>query len=116
LEVQGHGHAPAVVEASALRRRPIAGGRVLVVTAHAADIAAIGQVLAEDDLVLIPTPDKREALERAVEVAPDLAIIDQHLTDGDGASLIRPLRTRLRRHNLPILLLTDSPDSEVTPG
>lgn len=114
LEVHGSGQAPIVAEASALQRRPIAGGRVLVVNANESEIAAIGQALAEDGLMLISTPDKRTALARAVEVLPDLAIIDAQLPDGDGATLIQALRTRLERHNLPIVLLTDGPDTEGT--
>ncbi|MBI3325539.1 MAG: diguanylate cyclase [Nitrospinae bacterium] len=100
-----------MTEASALQRRPIAGGRVLVVSAQAAEIAAIGQVLADDELVLQALPDQRTALARAVEMGPDLAIIDAHLPDGEGAALIRPLRARLRRRQLPILLLTEGPDT-----
>jgi len=114
LDVRGNGSTSPVAATSALRRRPIAGGRVLVVTANATDIAAIGQVLLEDGLVLIPAADKRDALERALEIPPDLAIIDRKLSDGDGLSLIRLLRTRLGRRNMPVLLLSEGPDTKGT--
>ncbi len=112
LEVRGSGPGPAVAEWSALRRRPIAGKRVLIVSPYESEIASIGQILAEESLVLLPALDRRAALEQAPEFSPDLAIIDAQLPDGDGAALLQPLRSRLGQPNLPILLLTDSPDTE----
>ena len=112
LDVRGGGPGPAVVERSALRRRPIIGGRVLIVSADEADIASIGQVLAEENLVLLPTVDAETAVAQAPEFSPDLAIIDAQLPDSDGAKLIDVLRTRLGQPNLPVLLLTQNPDPE----
>jgi DNA-binding response OmpR family regulator len=109
LEVHGWGGAPAIAAASALRRRPVVGGRVLVIGAEE-EIAAIGQALAEDGLVLRSASDRLTALMQVSETAPDLVIIDQDLPDGDGAALIQPLRCRLGRRTLPILLLTARPD------
>ncbi len=110
LTVQGNGRPRVAAGASAMRRRTIAGGRILIVSADEAEVSAIGKRLAEDDLMLVPVPDKRTALERAPEVSPDLAIIDSRLPDGDGMSLIRPLRACLGWANLPIVMLMKDAD------
>ena len=106
LEVTGQGHAPAVAGGSALRRRPIAGRRVLVVSPNEGDVEAITQGLVDDNLVILSVPSREAALSQAAEMAPDLVIIHHRLPDGDGAGLIRPLRRRLGRRSLPAILLT----------
>jgi len=110
LTVRGHGCSRSAAGASAMRRRTIAGGRILVVSAKEEEVSAIGKRLAEDDLMLVPVPDMRTALERAPEVSPDLAIIDSRLPDGDGVSLIQPLRACLGWANLPIVMLMEGAD------
>ena len=112
LDLHGHGTTPSAGEKSALQRRSIAGERVLVVSPHETAVAGVGQILAEDELVLFTAPDKHTALARVAETPPDLVIIDAHLPDGDGASLVQPLRARLGRPNLPVMLLTDSSGPE----
>ncbi|MBI3302849.1 MAG: response regulator [Deltaproteobacteria bacterium] len=116
VEVHGTGGVPAVAEVSALRSRPIAIGRVLVVSSDQSEIATIEQVLAEDGIAVISAPDERTALARAPKVLPDLVIVNRQLPDGDGAALIQPLRSRLGRRTLPIILLTDSLDLKGTLG
>ena len=115
LDVQGSGWLRAVGERSALRRRPITGGRVLIVSGNQADLASIGQVLAEENLVLFPTTDAGAAVAQAQEFSPDLAIIDAESPDSEGPGVIEQLRTRLGRPKLPVLLLTDTLDSESDP-
>ena len=110
LTVQGNGFARTAAGVSAMRRRTIAGGRILVVSANEVEVSAIGKRLAEDDLMLVPVPDKRTALERAPEMSPDLAIIDSRLPDGDGVSLIQPLRACLGWEKLPIVMLMEGAD------
>ena len=111
VDVCGNRRAVAVPNVSAIRRPPVAGKRVLVVSSSETDIATIGQLLAEDNLVLLPTSDKRTALSCAPDILPDLAIIDGQLPDGDGAELIEPLRARLGWPDFPIILLTERPDA-----
>jgi diguanylate cyclase (GGDEF)-like protein len=108
FEVVGTGLEKAIVDISALERRPISGGRVMVVTEHQADVSAIDQVLPDDGLVLTAVTDGGSALEHAKSVPPDLVIIDSKLADGDGASFIQPLRSLLEKPDLPIILLTES--------
>jgi diguanylate cyclase (GGDEF)-like protein len=108
LKVTGRGLAPTVPEFSALDRRPISGGRVLMVTDKQADIAAIDSVLPDDGLVMMAVATGAVALDRARAVSPDLVIINSELPDGDGASFIQPLRAALGKPELPVLLLTDN--------
>ena len=111
VDVRGNRRAVAVSNVSAIRRPPVAGKRVLVVSSSETDIATIGQLLSEDNLVLLPTSDKRTALSCAPDIRPDLAIIDGQLPDGDGAALIEPLRARLDSPDFPIILLTEGLDA-----
>ena len=108
LEIHGTRTTPIVGEPSALEHRPVAGERVLLVSPHETAVAAVGEILAEDGLLISTASDKRTALIRAKETPPALVIIDTHLPDGDGASLIHQLRARLGRPALPVMLLTDS--------
>jgi len=116
LDVRGRGAGPAVAGRSALRRRPITGGRVLIVSANQADLASIGQILTEENLVLFPTTDAGAALAQAAEFSPDLAIIDAQLPESEGTELIGLLRGRLGQPNLPVLLLTDTLDPRAIPA
>src|SRR5207249_6651717 len=67
LELLGTGTPHASPTVTALRRRSIAGGRVLVVSANETEVAAIGKMLAEDELVLLSATDKRAALEQVLD-------------------------------------------------
>ncbi len=111
LDVRGSGHTSPVAALSALRHPPLAGRRVLVVGSSETEIATIGQMLAEENLVLLPTSDRKAALASAPEVLPDLAIIDEHLPDGDGMDLIRSLRAEPELSDLPVILLTEGMDA-----
>jgi len=110
LTVVGDGGAAPVSDVSALRRRVIAGARVLVVTSDDTQVMAIEDVLAEDGMVALPVPDMHAALTRGTEHLPDLAIVDADLPAADGADLIPAFRRRMGRPNFPILLLADRPD------
>lgn len=114
LNVRGSGRTAPVAARSALRHPPLAGRRVLVVGSSETEIATIGQMLAEENLVLLPTSDSRAALASAPEVLPDLAIIDEHLPDGDGMELIRSLRAQPELSDLPVIMLTEGMDAADT--
>jgi diguanylate cyclase (GGDEF)-like protein len=114
IAVTGKGHEKTVVEFSALDRRPIAGGRVMVVTPHVPDIAAMEQVLPDDGLLLASALDGQTFLKMAADTTPDLVIINAKLPDGDGASFIQPLRTLLGKEDLPFILLTEGRDGTET--
>lgn len=111
LDVQGTRQAQLPDEASALRRRSIVGERVLVIGATDAEVAAIGQVLAEDGLVFLAAPDSQTALIQAGEVPPSLIIVDKQLPHSDGVGVIKQIRAKLDRPNLPAIMLTNESDS-----
>jgi len=110
LTLIGDGGAGPVSDVSALRRRLIAGARVLVVTSDDTQVMAVEDVLAEDGMVALPLPDMHAALTRGTEHMPDLAIVDADLPGADGVDLIPEFRRRMNRPNFPILLLADRPD------
>jgi diguanylate cyclase (GGDEF)-like protein len=112
--VTGKGSEKTVVEVSALDRRPIAGGRVMIVTHHSNDITAMDQVLPDDGLVLTSTSHGQTALQMAAYTAPDLVIINAKLPDGEGASFIQPLRSLLGKEDLPVILLTEGREGTET--
>jgi diguanylate cyclase (GGDEF)-like protein len=110
VHITGSARTAPVAEISALRRRLIAGARVLVVTPDEAQVATIEEVLAEDGMVALPVPDMHAALTRGTEHLPDLAIVDTGLSPGDGADLIPAFRSRMGRANFPVILLADRPE------
>ena len=94
LEIIGKGSEKTVGEYSALDRRPIVGGRVMIVSPHHPDYVAIEQVLPDDGLSLTPVPEGRTAL----EVAANPRGVG-HLTGRDGQAVglpAHPSRARLR--------------------
>ncbi len=106
LEVRGAAGAPPIASSSALSRRPIAGGRVLIVSPNDADVASIEELLAIDDLDIVPVVSGRAALARCAEIAPDVAIVDSRLPDGDGAALAGQLAS-LGARPMPVLVLAE---------
>jgi diguanylate cyclase (GGDEF)-like protein len=112
IEVRGHDAAPHMLELSALHHHPIAGSQVLLVSPNDADIAAITHELEEDNLVLTRVTGAQSALVRSMQTSPDLVIINDELSDGTGVELIHPLRSRLGRDKLPVVLLTSGVDTQ----
>ena len=98
---------------SALARRPIRGGRVLVAARNPSDITDVEEVLSEDGLMIIGATGQT-ALARAAEVHPDLVILDSRLSDQDGSVLIQSLREAAAKPDLPILIFTDQQNSRET--
>jgi diguanylate cyclase (GGDEF)-like protein len=111
LAIEGSGRSSPVVAESALERRQVAGGRVLLVSSNRDDVTAIERVLSEAELSVITVPDIRAALMRSQDLGPDLAIVDAHLPD---VSLLGRLTASLGRPDFPLLLLTDGGTS--SPG
>jgi len=114
VEVHGTGQAATIAETSALRHRSIAGRRVMLVGADHAQAVAITHTLAEDDLIVVHTPDQRTALAQVPTAPPDLVIVNQQLPDGDGLALIQHLCAHGEHHPVPVILLTDAPHRVVT--
>ena len=110
IEVEAGRSTPPMAAVSALRRRLIAGARVLVVSQDEAEVASIEQVLAEDGILSVFVPDMRAAITRGTEYLPDIAIVDTSLPAGDGVDLIQAFRTRMGRMSFPVILLADRTD------
>jgi diguanylate cyclase (GGDEF)-like protein len=110
LQLDGKARASAHSSDSALERRPVIGGRVLVVTGRPSDVNAVEQVLIEDGLIVNAATNGQAAVERASELHPDLVILNFKLSDGDGASFIQPIRAIIGKPELPILILTEEQD------
>jgi DNA-binding response OmpR family regulator len=85
----------------------------MIVSADELQATSMARVLGEDDLVLTRVPDLYKALALAPATTPDVVLIDQRAADPDDSSLIRSLRMRLGRRDLPVILLTDGADGEV---
>lgn len=116
LDVTGANNAERVTDESALRRRLIAGARVLVVMRDDAHVATIEEALGDDGIVALPVPDMRAALTRGAEHMPDLAIIDADLPPAVGLELLPAFRTRMGRDHFPVILLADDPDGRLHRG
>ncbi|HEX6211910.1 MAG TPA: diguanylate cyclase [Methylomirabilota bacterium] len=116
LQISGSHRAAPVAEISALRRRLIAGARVLVVTPDPMQVASIEEALAEDGMVALPVPDMRAALTRGTEYLPDLAIVDSSLPPGDGGDLISAFRSSMGRASFPVILLAERPQDTTLQG
>jgi diguanylate cyclase (GGDEF)-like protein len=110
FDVLGRGWDRTILQVSALDRRPIAGGNVLVVTHHQSDVSSLEQVLPDDGLLLTSAVDGQSAIESTTTTSPDLVILNAKLRDGDGASYIQALRNALRKPDLPVILLTEERD------
>ena len=116
LDVTGAHSVERVTDGSALRRRLIAGARVLVVMADETQVATIEETLGEDGIVALPVPDMRAALTRGSEHMPDLAVIDADLPAAVGLELLPALRTRLGREHFPVILLAEDPEGRLDRG
>ncbi|HVQ65720.1 MAG TPA: diguanylate cyclase, partial [Terriglobia bacterium] len=112
VELSGAVSERASAEESALERRPIRGGRVLVVTGNPSDFTDVERTLSEDALVINGVSDGQTAIERAAELQPDLIILGSMLSDGEGVDFIQPIRSVLKKPHLPILIFTEDSDSQ----
>jgi diguanylate cyclase (GGDEF)-like protein len=111
LNLEGTGAERKPAGESALERRPITGGRILVVSSDASEIADVEKALSDDDLVLSSATNGQLAIQKAVEVAPDLVILASTLSDGDGVAFVQPIREAAGKPELPILVFTRDRDS-----
>ena len=113
LDVTGVHRVERVTDGSALRRRLIAGSRVLVVMPDETHVATIEETLAEDGILALPVPDMRAAVTRGSEHMPDLAVIDADLPAAVGLDLLPAFRTRMGREHFPVILLAADPEARL---
>jgi diguanylate cyclase (GGDEF)-like protein len=108
IKVSGKGRVPAFHRESALRQKSTRGGRILLITDQHLEAAAIERALAEDDLIVTRTPNKKSAMSQIEFYSPDLVICDSLLFQGDEERFIAPIREAASKPDLPVLLLTDN--------
>ena len=106
VELKETGTERPVARESALARRPIRGGRVLLAGGTVSDVTAVELTLSEEDLRTVTASTGKAAIERTTELQPDLVILDSTLADGDAARFVQPIREAAGRPELPILILT----------
>lgn len=111
LDIHGQGSRSAASGNSALQRRSIAGERVLLVSPNDSDFALIERMLVEDGLVLMPVSDTATALTRAEEFSPSLVMMDASLMHTNTGIFVERLRDISAKPNLPIMILTDNPET-----
>jgi diguanylate cyclase (GGDEF)-like protein len=116
LDITGVNPTERVTDGSALRRRLIAGARVLVVMSDESHVATIEETLGEDGILALPVPDMRAALTRGSEHLPDLAVIDADLPAAVGLDLLPAFRTRMGREHFPVILLAADPETRLNRG
>ena len=112
LEFDETGTERPMARTSALARRPIRGGRVLVVGGTVSDVSAVELTLSEEDLRTVNAGSGQDGIERTAELQPDLVILDSTLSDGSAASFVQPIRQAARKPDLPILILTRDPNEQ----
>ena len=79
---------------------------VLVVDDQAANVQAVGALLAQNDLDVMPALSGEQALQRLQQRAPDLILLDMMMPGMDGFEVCRRLRADPRHAAVPIVFLT----------
>ena len=82
------------------------GERILVVEDNAMNMKLLRDVLVATGFRALEATTGREAVELAVEHAPDLVLMDIQLPDADGVDVLRRLRTDDRTAAIPVLAVT----------
>ncbi len=97
-----HGDSPGEDEAG---RRP-GPGRVLVVEDNDVNRMLITDYLEAHGLEVVSAVDGNEAVERALDSAPDLILMDVQMPRRDGLSATRELKQRPETGHIPVIALT----------
>jgi CheY-like chemotaxis protein len=80
--------------------------RILVVDDNAASRDLLRAVLETPDRTVLEAANGREAVERILEHAPDLVLLDIELPFLDGFGVLREIRSDPRFARLPVLAVT----------
>jgi len=86
---------------------------IMVVEDHADSREALAILLRRSGYKVTCAEDGRQALGRIVDHAPDLVVMDLNMPDMNGVDLIESLRSYVRLHFLPVVILTAAPDGEL---
>jgi two-component system, cell cycle response regulator DivK len=84
----------------------MAGERILVVEDNEMNMKLFRDVLVATGFRALEATTGGEAVDVAVEHAPDLVLMDIQLPDADGVDVLRRLRTDDRTADIPVLAVT----------
>jgi two-component system cell cycle response regulator DivK len=84
----------------------MADERILVVEDNEMNMKLFRDVLVASGFRALEATTGGEAIELAVEHAPDLVLLDIQLPDADGVDILRRLRTDGRTSAIPVLAVT----------
>jgi two-component system cell cycle response regulator DivK len=84
----------------------MAGERILVVEDNEMNMKLFRDVLIAKGFRALEATTGGEAVDVAVEHAPDLVLMDIQLPDADGVDVLRRLRTDDRTADIPVLAVT----------
>ena len=84
----------------------MAGERILVVEDNELNMKLFRDVLLATGYLALEATTGEEAVDLAVEQAPDLVLMDIQLPDADGVDVLRRLRTDDRTAAIPVLAVT----------
>jgi CheY-like chemotaxis protein len=84
--------------------------RILIVEDHADSSEALAIFLKRKGHSIECAANGREALARIVDHPPELIMLDLNLPQMNGADLVDTLRSYVRLHSLPVIVVTASPD------
>jgi two-component system, cell cycle response regulator DivK len=84
----------------------MAGERILVVEDNEMNMKLFRDVLVAKGFRALEATTGGEAVDVAVEHAPDLVLMDIQLPDADGVDVLRRLRTDDRTADIPVLAVT----------
>ncbi len=81
--------------------------RILIVDDEPANVALLRQVLAKNGYDnLLSLSDSSGAIDVIEDWDPDLILLDLHMPNVDGLTLLVHIRTRLMKHEVPIVVIT----------
>lgn len=82
------------------------GKHVLLIEDEPNIIEAISYILRQDGWVVSTHSDGMKAVDRVLEIAPDLVILDVMLPGRSGFEILQDIRASEQTETLPVLMLT----------
>ncbi len=86
----------------------------LVIEDDAAVGGLLNDLLVAEGAAVLRAGDARDGLALARTGKPDVILLDHHLPDGTGASLLATLRRDAATHGVPVIMLSGSPQALAT--
>lgn len=87
-------------------------GRILIVEDDGVARTLLARALRDLGHVVAEAADCAEALEWTASWPPDVVLLDRFLPDGDGMSLLSKLKSHVATRDVPVVVLTSTPERE----